>query len=128
MNSSSPGYVPGVCNIGEAEIRQRMRVGWIGLGVTVVLWALLIFFQAPAWARLILVIPAMMSATGFIQGLSHFCAGFGMKGVFNFGTELYKTETVAQAEFRAKDRRRAQFSILYSVLAGIAVALIAYLL
>ena len=48
-----------------------------------------------------------------------------MKGVFNFGTELYKTETVAQAEFRAMDRRKAQRFFVYSILVGIAAALIA---
>ena len=128
MNATKAQYVPGVCNIGEAEIAQRTRIGWIGLAVTVVLWALLLFFQAPAWLRLILFFPAAFSAAGFIQGFSHFCAGFGMCGVFNFGTELYKTDTVAQAEFRAKDRRKAQQIFAYSVLAGLVVAAAAFLI
>lgn len=124
MNPSH--YIPGVCNIGEAEIAQRKRIGWIGLAVTAVLWALLAYFNAPAWSRLVIFFPAAMSATGFIQGFSHFCAGFGMRGVFNFGTELYKTDTVSQAEYRAKDKHKARLIFAYSILVGILVAVIAY--
>jgi len=121
-------YIPGVCNIGEAEIARRKRIGWIGLIFTGALWAILFATAAPAWLRFVLFFPAAMSATGFIQGFSHFCAGFGMKGVFNFGTELYKTDTVAQAEYRAKDKRKAQVIFLYSILVGILVAAVAYLI
>jgi hypothetical protein len=121
-------YIPGVCNIGEAEIAQRKRIGYIALVVTLVGWALLWYSGVPALWRLVLVIPAAMSATGFLQGFMHFCAGFGMRGTFNFGPELYKTETVKQAEFRAKDKRKAQTIFAYSVAIGIVVAAVAYFL
>ena len=41
-------YIPGVCNIGPAEIARRRRAGWTGLVATVVLWALFVFFDIPA--------------------------------------------------------------------------------
>jgi hypothetical protein len=44
-----------------------------------------------------------LSTEGFLQTAFHFCAGFGMQGVFNFGAEVGKTETVEQAEFRQND-------------------------
>jgi hypothetical protein len=47
-----------------------------------------------------------LSTEGFLQTAFHFCAGFGMQGVFNFGAEVGKTETVEQAEFRQKDQRK----------------------
>ena len=126
MNSSQ--YVPGVCNIGKAEIAQRQKMGWIGLIFTGALWAILFATRvAPVW-RLALAVPAAMSATGFIQSFMHFCAGFGMMGVFNFGSELRQTETVEQKEFRAKDRRKAMIIFAYSILAGLVVAYLAYLL
>ncbi len=77
---------------------------------------------------MLLFFPAAMSATGFIQGFMHFCAGFGMKGVLNFSPELYKIDTVREAEFRAKDRRKAQIIFAYSILTGLIVAALAYLL
>jgi hypothetical protein len=116
-------YVPGVCNIGTAEIRRRRQSGWVGLGVTIVLWGVFLIFRVPAPWRLLLFLPAMMSATGFFQAAFRFCAGFGMPGVFNFGSEVGKTETVEQAEFRLKDRRKARLIALYSALVGIATAI-----
>ena len=100
-------YVPGVCNIGPAEIRRRRQSGWLGLGVTILLWAAFVIFRVPAPWRLLLFFPAMIGATGFFQAALHFCAAFGMRGVFNFGSEVGKTETVEQTESRLKDRRKA---------------------
>ncbi len=121
-------YVPGVCNIGPAEIRRRRQSGWVGLAVTVVLWGGFLIFRVPAPWRLLLFFPAAMGATGFIQAALHFCAGFGTRGVFNFGPEVGKTDTVEQAEFRRKDRRKARQIGLYSGLIGIVVAIAGYLL
>src|SRR3989344_3711265 len=119
-------YIPGVCNIGLAEIKKRKQAGWLGLIATIALWAVFVWFSvAPAW-RLLLFFPAMMSATGFLQAYMHFCAYFGFASLFNFG-DVGKTDSVSQAEFREKDRHRAWQIIIYSVLVGAAIALLAYL-
>jgi hypothetical protein len=126
MNETNNQYIPGVCNIGPAEIAMRKRLGWYGLILTIVLWALMVWLGISSWWRLLLFIPVFFSANGFLQGFMHFCAGFGMRGVFNFGSEVGKTDTVSQAEFRVKDRRKAQQIFLYAVLIGIAIVLIAF--
>lgn len=118
-------YVPGVCNIGIEEIKRRKQVGWIGLITTVVLWTLFIKLDIPSVWQLTLFFPAIMSATGFLQAYMHFCAYFGFASLFNF-SDLGKTDTVQQAEFRTKDRRRAWQIIIYSILIGLVVTLIAY--
>ncbi len=123
--ASAAVYVPGVCNIGLVEMRRRRQGGWMGLAVTALLWAGFIVLAVPSPWRLILFLPAATGATGFFQAAFHFCAGFGMKGVFNFGAELGRTESVQQAEFRRQDRRKALLIVLYSALAGLAVALAA---
>lgn len=120
-------YIPGVCNIGPAEIQLRKRLGWWGSLVTVILWALLVSLGTSAWWRLILFVPAFFSANGFLQGFMHFCAGFGMRGLFNFNPQVSQTDTVSQAEFRAKDRRKALRIFAYAAAIAIAVALIAVL-
>jgi hypothetical protein len=121
-------YVPGVCNIGPAEIRARRMAGWMGMGATFLLWVLFFIFRVPAPWRLTLFIPATMSAVGFLQAAMHFCAAFGVMGVFNFGPDVGKTDTVEQAEYRRQDRRKALSIIFYSGLIGIAVAAAGYLL
>ncbi len=117
-------YVPGVCNIGSAEIKKRKQTGWIGLIVTIALWVIFIWLDIPSIWRIILFLPAMMSAIGFLQAYMHFCAYFGFASLFNFG-DIGKINTIQQLEFRTKDRRKAWQIIIYSILIGLTVALIA---
>ena len=119
-------YIPGTCNIGKSEIERRKQGGWTGLIVTIILYALFAYYDTPRIWRLIIFIPAMAAAIGFLQAHMHFCAYFGMAGVFNFSPEVGRTDTVEQAEFRAADRRKAWQIIIYSILIGIAAALAAF--
>ena len=125
METIQNKYITGVCNIGPEEIKKRKQAGWIGLVATVLLWAVFIWFDVAVPWRLLLFFPAMMSATGFLQAYMHFCAYFGFASLFNFG-DVGKTDSVSQAEFRAKDRRRAWQIVIYSILIGLAVALVGY--
>jgi len=125
MEQPPAEYIPGVCNIGPAEIRLRKRLGWWGLLITIIVWALLIGLQLPAVWRVIIFLPVFFSANGFLQGFMHFCAGFGMAGAFNFGPTVGKTDTVSQAEFRKKDRWKARQIFFYAALIGVMVSLIA---
>ena len=120
-------YEPGFCNIGPAEIARRRLVGWIGLVVGVAILGLLLVVGAPALVRLVLVLPAGMSAEGFLQAHFHFCAGFAARGVYNFG-DVGSVERIVAAADRARDRRRAMAINLASLGVGIVVAIVAFLL
>ena len=126
METTQNKYIPGVCNIGDEEIKMRKRAGWGGLIAAIILWGLFIWFNTPHIWRLTLFFPAMMSATGFLQAYMHFCAYFGFASLFNFG-DVGKTDSVQQAEFRAKDKKKAWQIVVYSVLIGLVVAIIAFL-
>ena len=125
MNKTNE-YIPGVCNIGRAEIAKRKQAGWIGTIVTIAVWIVLFVVRVPATWQLLLFLPASLAASGFLQASMHFCAGFGSRGLFNFGPEAGKTETVMQAEFRAKDRKKARHIFALSILIGVVVAALAY--
>lgn len=125
--SNDNHYVPGVCNIGKEEIRKRMRTGWSGLILTVITATLLLWLGADRPWRLLILIPATMSAIGFIQAYSRFCVYFGFGHLFNFG-ETGKTDTIEQAEFRAKDRAKAWQILGYCITIGLIVALLFYFL
>jgi hypothetical protein len=120
-------YVPGICNIGPAEIARRRRAGHAGLAVTAVLFAALIALGAPYWARLLLIVPAAVSASGYLQAWLHFCAGFGSQGVVNFGP-LGTTERVEDPQARARDRMKSLQIGLASLGIGLAVGVVAALL
>ena len=119
-------YIPGVCNIGRAEIAKRKQAGWVGVIATIAVWIVLFAVRVQAAWQLLLFIPASLAASGFLQAYMHFCAGFGSRGLFNFGPEAGKTETVAQAEFRAKDRKKARQILGLSLIIGVVVAVVAY--
>jgi len=118
------GYQSGVCNIGPAEVARRRRAGHVGLGAAIVLLAGLVAIDAPPLSRLLVAFPAAVSASGYLQARLRFCAGFGSRGVYNFG-ELGETQQVDDAEARGRDRERATQIGLASAAIGVAVALVA---
>ena len=118
------GYRPGECNIGPAEIARRRRVGHVGAIVTVILFLILVALHVPPLARLIVGLPAAGAASGYLQAMFKFCAGFASAGVFNFG-EVGRTERVADAGARRLDRRRANQILLGCLAVGIVVAIVA---
>jgi hypothetical protein len=124
---ATPEYRPGVCNIGPAEIARRRRAGHIGLVGSVALLAVLVALDAPPLARLLLVVPATIGASGYLQAWLKFCAGFGSAGVFNFG-DLGSTQSVVDDAARAADRRRSGQIGLASFAIGLPVGIGAVLL
>jgi hypothetical protein len=102
-----------------AEINQRKQAGWFGLAFTIILWIAFIYFHVPTIWKILLFYTSASIATGFLQAAFHFCANFGMRGVFNFGSKVGKIDTVFQAEFRRKDRRKTWQIVLYLAILGI---------
>jgi hypothetical protein len=120
-------YIPGVCNIGPAERARRLRSGHIGAIVSAVFLAGLIVAGAPTWTRLLVALPVAGAASGYLQAWLHFCAGFGSRGVFNFGA-IGTTETAVDPEARRRDRLRAIQIGLGAVAIGIVVGVLAAIL
>lgn len=125
--TAGSSYEPGVCNIGPAEIARRRMVGHVGLVATVILFAVLEAIGAPHAVRLLLALPAAAAASGYLQAWLKFCAGFGSRGIFNFG-QVGRTEQVPDADARSRDRRRAGEIGLASLAIGLGVAVAAVLL
>jgi len=133
--SSAPGlspsnivnYKPGVCNIGPEEIARRRKAGHAGLIASVVVFAVLLAVAAPHWMRLVLVLTAAGSASGYLQAWLHFCAGFGSSGVYNFGP-LGTVERVADPGAPLRDRLKSLQIGAASLAIGLAVGIGAALL
>jgi hypothetical protein len=122
------GYIPGVCNIGKAEVRQRWIAAWVGLVLSAA--ALLWFISVPvAWyLKLLIFLPAVVGATSLQQALFQFCVKFGFEGVFNFGAEVGKTDSVEMAEYRRRDKAKALRMVVVGLLTAIVITAIALLL
>jgi hypothetical protein len=126
-HAGSSLYRPGVCNIGPAEIARRRRVGHVGLAASVILLVVLVLAGLPAWTRLLVAIPAVLAASGYLQARLRFCAAFGWRGVFNFGTPGH-IEDIDDRESRARDLARARQIGFGSLAIGLAVGIAAVLL
>lgn len=115
-------YIPGVCNIGTAERARRRLNGIISSIVAIILLAYLLLIDAPVAWRLLLVLPVAGAASGFLQDAMHFCAGFGIKGIYNVINSAGVTDNVDLEEFRKKDQRKALQIAGYSLAIGVLLA------
>ncbi|WP_337173847.1 hypothetical protein [Paludisphaera sp.] len=124
---TTPGYIPGACNIGRAEVRLRWLVGWAGLVGAVALWGYFVWAGSPRPLRLWVGGPALMAALGFLQARRNFCVNYGLGGVAGFDAKAGRTERVEEEEARALDRRTSWRIIANSALIAATAAVIAYL-
>jgi hypothetical protein len=125
-----PAYAAGRCNIGPAEIARRRRFGHASVITTVILLAVLLLADAPAWTRLLLFLPAAGAAAGYLQAALRFCADYGWRGVFNLDRDAAghgNTQRVADADARRADRRKAMLIGAGSAALGTLVTLLALL-
>lgn len=120
-------YQPGVCNIGPEEIARRRRFGHLAALATAGALSALVATGAPRALRLLVALPAMGAASGYLQARERFCAAYGQMGVFNFGPAGQPTDVAAEAA-RELDRRKAQQISMRSTAIGAAVGLAALLL
>jgi hypothetical protein len=117
---STTDYIPGSCNIGTGEVRQRQIVAVIGLVLSISIFATLLSINAPRGARLAIFIPLMVTSVGWVQSRKKFCLAYGFMGTFNFG-KLGQLSKVADSASRKADRKTA-LSILFQTTAYAAIA------
>jgi hypothetical protein len=116
-------YRPGACNIGPEEIASRRRSGIIGLVISAALALGLVAVGAAPWLRVLVFLPLAGAFVSFEQARRHFCAGFAMAGIRNFGTRS-EVESVDDAAARATDRRAALVLFAYCALAAAVVTIL----
>ncbi|ASY27436.1 hypothetical protein PHILAsVB114_01950 [Candidatus Planktophila limnetica] len=124
---STAQYIPGSCNIGKGEIRQRQIVALIGLAISISSLIALISTSAPRGARLGIFIPLAVASIGWVQSRKKFCLAYGFMGTFNFG-KLGQLSKVADSASRAADRKTALSILIQSGAYAVVGTAIIYLL
>ena len=107
-------YIPGTCNIGKAEIRQRQIVALIGLALSVSALIGFISTKASPSIRLGIFLPLTIFSVGYVQSRKKFCLAFGFMGTFNFA-RLGKMSKVVDKASLAADRKTAAVILLQSL-------------
>ena len=116
----SSDYIPGTCNIGKSEIRQRQFIALIGALLTIYIGKGLLSNEDPNPPRFFIFFPAMIFSIGFVQSRKKFCLAYGFAGTFNFG-RLGKASKVASPEDKKADRKMAISILRQSVLLALAI-------
>lgn len=127
MRMSSSTYIPGTCNLGANEIRQRKFVGLTGLFFSLSSLVGLMAIHAAREARLGIFFPLMVASVGFVQVRSKFCLAYGFAGTFNFG-KLGDISRVSDLINRSADRRTALKILLKSFLLASIATLVVFVL
>ena len=116
----SSNYIPGTCNIGKSEIRQRQFIALIGALLTIYIGKGLLSNEDPNPPRFFIFFPAMIFSIGFVQSRKKFCLAYGFAGTFNFG-RLGKASKVASPEDKKADRKMALSILRQSVLLALGI-------
>jgi hypothetical protein len=124
---SSTEYIPGTCNIGKSEIRQRQIVALVGLALSVSALIGFISTHASAQVRLGIFLPLTVSSVGWIQSRKKFCLAYGFMGTFNFAG-IGKLSKVADKASLAADRKTAAVILLQSLGLAAAITAVIYFL
>lgn len=119
---STSEYIPGTCNIGKSEIRQRQIVALVGLFLSVSALIGFITTKASPSIRLGIFLPLTIFSVGFVQSRKKFCLAFGFMGTFNFA-RIGKMSKVTDKASLAADRKTASIILLQAL--GLAALLTA---
>ncbi|HLK89275.1 MAG TPA: hypothetical protein VKZ18_05250 [Polyangia bacterium] len=115
-------------NISAAGHRRRTRFGYQWLIASVALLVVLVVFRVPAYAGLLMFIPASMSAVGFLQARRHTCVMRAKEGTFeheDFSTTKAADEEVAASRAVATTINRDTVLVgLAAAVLGVAVTLL----
>jgi hypothetical protein len=121
-------YIAGTCNIGEQEIKQRRRLGYLGVSLTIIGFTIYItgiyFFNLEPLIGSLLFIPAMMGAIGLIQARKKFCAAYGFSKVYNVASDLGLTIKVEDDSAQKKDQKKALIIVIQSFLVSAVIAIV----
>jgi hypothetical protein len=128
MSTAEASYVPGVCNINREEIDKRRNIGHLGLVVFIALLVILLITSLSRYYRIVLFLPAMLSASGYLQARNHFCVGYAGAGQQNATPGSAKASEVVDEKAKSVDKNRARKMNIQTSLIAAVVTVVAILL
>ena len=118
-------YIPGTCNIGAGEIRQRQFVAAICIVLFMAASIFLFVVDASRSARLALFFPLVVASIGWVQSRKKFCLAYGFMGTFNFGKVGQLSKVSDKGALRA-DRITALKILAQSLLYAVLITAVVY--
>lgn len=126
--SEQSNYIPGVCNINQAEISYRRKWMYIGYATAAILFVLLRLFHASAWLTVaIIALPLFIGVIGTFQVRNKFCVSYGAQGKQNAAEGDDTAHMVEQLENRDTDKKKARSMNMQAAFISATVLLVVYL-
>lgn len=120
--TAKSNYIPGVCNINPWEIKRRRMTGHIGLVLTIVLAAIALIMHVNWVFRTVIIIPAFISAIGYLQARNKFCVGFASAKQQH--ADDGEVVEITDKEALAKDKQKTRSMNLQATIIAAAVTAI----
>jgi len=128
MGTTETAYIPGECNINKAEIAKRRMIGHVGLVIFVIVLVAFAVIDISRWYRIILFLPGMIAASGYLQARNQFCTGYARAGKQNAAQGSNAASDINDIDARAKDKRKAKhMNIQAALIALIAMVITLFL-
>ena len=121
-------YIPGMCNINQAEIAYRRKAMWIGIGISVAMLAIMFIAGIVVWVRILLFIPVFIAVIGYLQSKNKFCVAYGASGKQNATDGNETAEDVIDETAKQADKRKARTMNLQAAMISLAITLATLLL
>jgi hypothetical protein len=128
MNAQETAYIPGVCNINTDEIARRRKIGHIGIVVFIVVFGLFLLGGFSRYYRIILFLPAFLTATGYLQAHNRFCVGYAAAGEQNAMQGSKEASKVSNKTAIAADKHKAHRMNLQALVIAVAMVLLAFII
>ncbi len=117
-------YTPGVCNLNQPEVAYRRKAEYLGIGLGVVLLAVLLVTKAMPLAGLMMFVPVWLAAIGYLQAKNKFCVSYAASGVHSASAEYADTAKIVEEASRKLDKARARKMNTQALVAGVVGAVL----
>ncbi len=125
----STSYIPGICNINEAEIAYRKKAMIIGYFVAGLIFALLVVAGWNEFVRALFVfLPLFVGVINNLQVKNKFCVSYGASGRQNATDGDAAAHDVTDSEDKAVDKNKARKMNLQALAVTLVVLAISLLI
>lgn len=109
-------YIPGVCNIGKAEVERRKSKFKFSIFLLLVASIVYLWFDDSTAVLGLQIVLACYSSILFFQIRQKFCIAFGWFNLYNFGELNTKKQQVSDNDYRQKDRLQVARILTFSLI------------
>lgn len=124
MDKNTP-YIPGLCNIGQVEIKIRLVMCILTVITSVGLFLYFTVVSQHWFVALLFFLSISNFMLSVLQVKYRFCVKYAFDGVFNF-SEFGNKQSVENSQFHKIDKQRARKFIIGSYLLGLFITLLMY--